>query len=97
MAIIDLNYQDTINKADELGNLAAEIKGICSSNLGNINSSCSSIWKGDAGAAYQKKLRQIQSKIEKRAKSLETIANSMGGIARRLRQVEDYAKSYFNN
>lgn len=97
MALIELNYQDTINKADELGSLASEIKGICTNNLSDINNSCSSIWKGDASISYQKKLGQIQSKIEKRAKSLENTANSLGGVARRLKQAEDYAKSLFHN
>lgn len=96
MALIELNYQDTINKAEQLEELAAEMKTICSKDIGGANDVCSSIWKGDASTAYQKKLNQIQSKIEKRADTLNSTANSLGGVARRLKQAEDFAKSLFS-
>ncbi len=93
MAIIELNYQDTINKAGQMADLASDIRSICNRDIEEINDACSSIWKGDSGVAYQKKLNQIQTKIEKRARNIENTANSLGGVARRLKQAEDYAKS----
>lgn len=96
MAIIELNYQDTINKSEQLIDLATDIKNICRDDMEDIKSTCNSVWKGDASEAYQKKFSQLQSKIEKRARNIENTANSMGKTARRLRQAEEIAKSIFN-
>ena len=96
MANIELNYQDTINKSEQLIDLTAEIKNICRNDLEDIKSTCNSVWKGDASEAYQKKIGQLQSKIEKRVRSIETTANSLGKTAKRLRQAEELAKSIFN-
>jgi len=95
MANIELNYQDTINKSEQLIDLAADIKRICRNDLEDVKSTCRSVWKGDASEAYQKKLEQIQSKIEKRARSIESTANSLGNTARRLRRAEETANTMF--
>lgn len=95
MAIIELNYQDTINKSEQLIDLTTDIKNICRNDMEDIKSTCNSVWKGDASEVYQKKLCQLQSKIEKRARNIESTANSLGKTAKRLRQAEELAKSIF--
>ena len=96
MAIIELNYQDTINKSEQLIELTADIKNICRNDIEDIKNTCNSVWKGDASVAYQKRLSQIQSKIEKRAGSIESTANSLGKTARCLKRAEEAANSIFN-
>lgn len=96
MAIIELNYQDTINKSEQLIELTSDIKSICRNDIEAIKNTCNSVWKGDAGVEYQKKLSQIQSKIEKRSRSIESTADSLGKTARRLKRAEEAANAIFN-
>lgn len=96
MAIIELNYQDTIHKSEQLIELSADVKNICRNDIEDIKNTCNSVWKGDASTAYQKKLTQIQAKIEKRARSIESTADSLGKTAKRLKRAEEFANSIFN-
>ena len=93
--MIEINYQDTINKAEQLEDLAFDIKHICQSDIAGITDSCNAVWKGDASSDFQKKLGKLQSQIEKRSKNLESTAGALGKSARRLKQAEEYAKLLF--
>ena len=94
---IEINYQDTINKSEQLIDLAERMKGISVNDIGEINSTCDSVWKGDASRDYQKKLVQVQSKINKRAGNLDGTARALGASARRLKKLEEYARTIFNS
>lgn len=96
MSEINVNYQDTIDKAVRLENVAKDIKGVCSGELSSLGSFCNGVWKGDASLAYQKKMGQIQSRINKKANNLQKTANSLEEAARRYKRIEDMAMSIFS-
>ena len=96
MAEIRVDYQDTINKARRLENVAQEVKSTCSKNMSSISSYCNSAWKGDAADAYQKKMSQIKTRIMKRGTNLQTTAVSLENAAKRYKRIEEAAASIFS-
>ena len=65
MGLININYNDTINKAAQLEDLASDMKKICNNDIENAKETSYSTWKGDAGDVYRKKLGEVQLKIKK--------------------------------
>lgn len=96
MARIIIDYQDTINKAGKLEDIANSIKRSCSKEMGEISGYCNGVWKGDAADAYQKKLSQIKSKIMKRGDNLRSVAGDLEEYARRYQRIEQAANSIFS-
>lgn len=96
MAAIEINYQDTINKANQIAELSESIKKKCTDDIAGVKENCSTVWTGDGSDAYCKKLEQIKGKIEKRAGQLKDAADSMKNAAEKMQQAEEFAKSLFS-
>lgn len=96
MPEIVINFQDTINKANQLEELAGDIRHLCENNITDINGYCAHVWKGDAGEAYRKKMNQISGKLKKRANDLETVAESIGQSVKRLKAADEAIHLFFS-
>lgn len=96
MLSIKINYQDTIQKADCLRQLASDIKALSNHDIAEAVNHCNIAWKGDACREYQKKLNQIGEKVKKRAEDLAKTADSVEQSARNYKRLEEMGKSIFS-
>ena len=62
-----IDYQDTINKARELENLARRLRRAADQLIGGTQSSLAASWTGDSAEAFRTKLSARQTKIRSRA------------------------------
>lgn len=93
---IKINYQDTIQKADRMKQLASEIKTLSNRDIADAVNYCNVAWKGDASYEYQKKLSQIGEKVKKRADDLRKTADSVEQAAKNYNRLEELGKSIFS-
>lgn len=95
MALIEVDYQDTLRKADRLDALARELRSLAAQDLQSIQSGVSRNWKGSASELYQKRMRTYVRQVEAHAKDCQSLANSLRKAAKRYRQMEMLANSIF--
>ncbi len=96
MPDIVINFQDTMNKANQLEALARDIHHLCENDLTDINGYCAHVWKGDASEVYRKKMNQISGKLKKRANDLEAVAESIGQSVKRLKAADEAIHLFFS-
>ena len=92
---LEINYRDTIRKAEQLQTLARDITGVCGSTIENIQSATCSAWVGDGGDKFRKKLNKSNVALSNKAKSLNKLASDLGKTARRFEMIEKAALSVF--
>ena len=92
---IEINFQDTIAKANRLEELAEKMNTICTGEIAEAGGNIAVNWEGDARELYKQSLERVNQRLINEAKSLRQIAQLMGKGARRLKKVEDLAKSIF--
>lgn len=78
---INMNFNLTMNKAQELDNLAGELERMATSNLENTLQTLSRSWTGDAANAYINKGRIMENKIKSSADQLRAIAGTLRHVA----------------
>lgn len=91
---IKVDFQDTINKAKELEDYSDKIKRV-SQDLNSISDSLLCGWKGAASERYIKKMNQVSSKINCRAKSLKKNAEGIEKSAKRLKKIDELGATLF--
>lgn len=91
MSEIHLNYRDTIQKSEQLEELAMKVQGTSVNNLENIGQRIGNTWKGDAGGAYRKKYDKVLTNLNNQGKNLKSVAVQMDNKARKLQNIEEMA------
>ena len=92
---IEIDYRNTIRKAQRLRELAGELEGIRQSRIGGSLNNLPGAWRGDASAMYDGKLRKLDDKVRKRIKELRNAADGIEKAAKRLHDAEMYGLSLF--
>lgn len=97
MALIEIDYVDTIRKAEELEQLARELKSISANGLEEIKSGIDAGWKGSASVLYKKKINELSHQLASQAEDLLKIAERLGKTAKRYQKLEQMAKNIFGD
>lgn len=85
---IRFDFQQAIRRAEELENIAADLKQLASGELGEFLQNLSTAWKGEAANAYLQKGARLQDKILKSAKDLNSTASTIRSVAKRIYDAE---------
>ena len=93
---IEINYRDTVNKANRLVELADEINIICTNEIIQTSNAISSNWQGTGGNQYKKMIERVNTRLINKSKELKETAEAMEGSASRLKKIEEYAASIFS-
>lgn len=79
--MIALNYQRANAQAEKLEELAARLGKAGKNDLANARAEQAAGWKGENQDALNRKVVQLETKIEKTAKSLQKVAETIRKIA----------------
>ena len=69
MALIDIDYQDTLKKADRLESLANDLQSISTRNLQDLQASMSRTWRGSASELCKKRTQTFPVRSRPRPKN----------------------------
>lgn len=92
MGEIQLELQDTINKANQLETIGSEMQNLARQDFSQIGSAIASAWKGDASDSFRRKFIKYGTKIENRGKDISKISVDLQNSVKRLQKVEELAK-----
>lgn len=93
---IEINFQDTLDKAGRLEELADDMNSICNNEIAQTSGAIATNWEGDGANFYRKALDQTNKKLINKADALKRTAESLGKSARRLKKLEEMAQSIFS-
>lgn len=91
-ATIQLNYQQAINQAKSLENLARELRNLANNNMESTISELSGNWTGDNAKEFIAKAEKAQNDLIKNARALTEAASVIRQSAENIRKAELAAK-----
>lgn len=97
MSKLEINYSDTIRKADKIEEASQNITNICKTDIPAVFEHLSANWTGDGGEKFRQKLNKSKNTLISKANSVNSIAQSLEAKAKRYKIIEDSAKSIFGN
>lgn len=89
--MIELQYQNSINCAKELENVASVVKGVSTSDLEEIRNSLGSAWEGEAAVKCLQKVGLLQTGVKADGASIDRTAATIRQIAENVRRAERIA------
>lgn len=95
MSVVEIDYRDTLKKADQLEELARELRTIASRDLQDLQSGVSRAWKGSSAERYKKHAQTLSRQVEAQAKNLQNAAKGLRRTAERYRFLESGANRFF--
>ena len=93
---IYINFNDTIQKAESLIELANQLRTLSNGSLKETGSNLNGVWSGDAAEMYKNSLYDLAERIDKHANAVELAANGLKGSAERLLNLEKIAIDIFS-
>lgn len=85
---IEFDFRQAIKRAEELEEIAADMKKLADAELEETLQSLSSSWRGDAASAYLNKGARLQTKILKSSNDLKKTATTIRSVAQRTYRAE---------
>lgn len=85
---IKLNYQQAINQAKKLDEIAVKLEKLSSGKLDNTVGTLKQAWQSDSSPKYYNKVSKVQGDITATAKQVRKIANSIRITADAVRNSE---------
>lgn len=95
MGFIDIDYRDTLKKANQLEALAMELRSIAARDLQNVQSGVGRTWRGSAAELYKKRAQTLSRQAEAQARDLQSLARGLRQAAERYRRLEAAANAIF--
>ncbi len=89
MGQIELDYYDTIRKADRLEELAGKLRLIANAQIYRGLHAAESTWTGAAADQYKKKTRIFAEQMISQAGELERLAKAIRSSAERLKRIDE--------
>ena len=87
-AAIEFDFRQAMNRADELEQVAAEMKRMANNDMQSSLQQLSVAWKGEAASAYLTKGGRLKEKVVKSANDLNKTASTIRSVARRVYNAE---------
>lgn len=91
MASIQIDFRKTIQKAEELDQLARQLENLAKGNFEGILQDIGRTWTGEASIQYRNKGRILEESMKEKAEQLRSIADSMRTVARETYNAEKRA------
>lgn len=88
---IEFDFRQAIKRAEELEEIAEDMKRLANNELEGTMQSLSSAWKGEAASAYLTKGTRLQEKVLKSSRDLKKTATTIRNVARRTYNAEKAA------
>lgn len=89
---IEFDFEQAKKQASVLDEIANDLNTLTTNKFDTTMQSLSSNWKGDSATAYLKKGVTLQSYMKNSAKDLNTVANNIRTVARKIYEAEMEAK-----
>lgn len=96
MAFMQVDFQDSLRKAQQISQLSGEVRTTAQSNIDDIEKNIPSVWSGDGADKYRKKINKISTRVKNRADMLQRNASGLKTSANRMKRAEEYALSLFS-
>lgn len=85
---IEFDFRQAIQRAEELEEIAADLRKLADNDLQGSLQNLSTAWKGEAASAYIHKGTRLKEKILKSSKDLNKTASTIRSVARRTYNAE---------
>lgn len=95
MSSIEIDYRDTLKKAEQLDSLSRELRAIASRDLSDLQSGVNQAWQGSCAELYKKRVRELAQQVEAQARTFQSIAGGLRRTAERYRILESTANGIF--
>lgn len=96
MGAINFNYNGAMNGADELSDIANQIKSLANGTYENNIQNVSAAWTGDSAGMYITKSMEMQEELIRIAEKLEKAADDVRTQARIMKAAEEEAERIAN-
>ncbi len=90
---IKFNYQQTMQQAQALEQMAQDLSGKTKHKLTGVKENLSAAWTGDAGKACIKFLGDAETDLDAKSKYLRGVADYLKKSAKKIKAAEDAAKA----
>lgn len=87
-AKIEIDYQRTLNQADDIEEIATQLNSLATGKYGGSLQNIGANWKGERANQYLTKAGQVKTDLIQSAKELKTLANDIREAAKRVYQKE---------
>lgn len=92
MAIMDFNYNQAMNQANQIETVANDMLNVANKQLQNTVDSIGVCWQGEASQQFISYCVTTQSDIKEQAKKLQDLARRIREVARIIKEAEERAK-----
>ena len=88
---VKFNYQETLQQAQQLEQLASDLAGKTKGRLNGVEDNLSAAWTGNAGKNFLKFLKDAESDLDAKAKYLRGVADYLKKAAKKIKEAEEAA------
>ncbi|SEM28509.1 WXG100 family type VII secretion target [Butyrivibrio sp. ob235] len=86
------NYQQTMQQAQNLEQLASDLRSKTKPAIGGVKDNLNAAWTGDSGKAFIRFLGEVESDMDAKAKYLKNVSDYLKKTAKKIKQAEEAAK-----
>ncbi len=90
---IKFNYQQTMQQAQHLEQMAADLTGKTKSKITGVKDTLGAAWTGDSGKAFIKFLTDVETDLDAKAKYLRGVADYLKKSAKKIKEAEEAARA----
>ena len=94
---INFNYNQTMDQAKLLDELANDMQNQCCKKMGEICENIEAAWSGQAASAYGKYVGGVRDDLLKKAKYIRDTAEFLRNAAKKMQAADDAAKQAAQN
>ena len=94
---IRFNYNETMNQAKLLDELANDVQNQCCKKMSEICENLEAAWSGDAANSYKKYVSGIRDDLIKKAKYMRDTAEFLRNTAKKMQAADAAAKQAAQN
>ena len=86
--LIEIDWQDTLKKADRLEELAGQLEKVRDNQLQSVEAAGGSKWKGTPADLYRKRAKTFSRQIDAEVRTLKKTAGKLKSIAQIYQKLE---------
>ena len=90
---IKFNYQQTVQQAQALEQMASDLSGKTKSKITGVKDNLNAAWTGNSGKAFIKFIGDCETDLDAKAKYLRGVADYLKQAAKKIKEAEDAAKA----
>ncbi len=90
---IKFNYQQTIQQAQKLEQMASDLSGKTKGKLTGVKDNLNAAWTGNSGKNFVKFLSNAESDLDAKAKYLRGVADYLKKAAKKIKEAEEAAEA----